>query len=91
MTKTEEPYNFCDNIEKDNLMLAAESSWRGIISSALNPQLQGTNYNPMGKYYARVETKQTLDLKKLAKHMHQHNTAFLTAITTTSCIGYGPF
>lgn len=35
MTKTEEPYNFCDNIEKDNLMLAAESSWRGIISSTL--------------------------------------------------------
>ena len=45
-----------------------------------NSQLQANGYNPQGKYYARVETKQTYDLKMLAKHMHDHNAAFSTGL-----------
>ena len=29
-----------------------------------------------GKYYPRVEYKETITLNKLAKHMHQHNTVY---------------
>ena len=46
------------------------------LSLNTNDQLQANGYNPQGKYYARVETKKTFELKDLAKHMHQHNTAF---------------
>ena len=46
------------------------------ITRNTNTNLQATNYNPVGKYYARVEPKQTYSLRQLAKHMHQHNTAF---------------
>ena len=46
------------------------------LSLNTNDQLQANGYNPQGKYYARVETKKTYELKDLAKHMHQHNTAF---------------
>ena len=50
------------------------------LTENTNSLLQANGYNPKGKYYARVETKQTYDLKKLAKHMHQHNTAFSTGL-----------
>ena len=45
-----------------------------------NSNLQANGYDPNGKYYARVETKEQYDLQKLAKHMHQHNTAFSTGL-----------
>ena len=50
------------------------------LTENTNSTLQANGYNPQGKYYARVETKQTYDMKKLAKHMHQHNTAFSTGL-----------
>ena len=50
------------------------------LSENTNSQLQANGYNPQGKYYARVETKETYDLKKLAKHMHQHNAAFSSGL-----------
>ena len=50
------------------------------LSLNTNDQLQANGYNPQGKYYARVETKKTFELKDLAKHMHQHNTAFSKGI-----------
>lgn len=34
------------------------------------------NSPTQGKYYARVEYKQTLDIKAMAKHMAEHNTPF---------------
>ena len=37
-----------------------------------NDVIQGVK----GKYYARVEYKDTYTLNKLAKHMHQHNTVY---------------
>ena len=45
-----------------------------------NSNLQANGYDPNGKYYARVETKEQYDLQKLAKHMHQHNAAFSTGL-----------
>ena len=50
------------------------------LSENTNSQLQANGYNPQGKYYARVETKETYDLKKLARHMHQHNAAFSSGL-----------
>ena len=50
------------------------------LSENTNSQLQANGYNPQGKYYARVETKETYDLKKLAKHMHVHNAAFSSGL-----------
>ena len=41
------------------------------ISMNNNQQSQG-----YGKYYARVEYKQTLSIKDMAKHMAEHNTPF---------------
>ena len=52
------------------------------LSENTNSQIQANGYNPQGKYYARVETKETYTLKMLAKHMHQHNTAFSTGLIT---------
>ena len=39
------------------------------LTKNTNDQLPGT----LGKYYARVEYKGTIDIDKLAKHMHSHN------------------
>ena len=39
------------------------------LTKNTNDQLPGT----LGKYYARVEYKGTIDVDKLAKHMHSHN------------------
>ena len=50
------------------------------LTENTNSTLQANGYNPQGKYYARVETKKTFELKDLAKHMHQHNTAFSTGL-----------
>jgi uncharacterized membrane protein YgcG len=41
-----------------------------------NSNIQANGYNPVGKYYARVEPKEQYDLSKLAEHMHDHNAAF---------------
>ena len=42
------------------------------LTKNTNDQLPGT----LGKYYARVEYKGTIDVDKLAKHMHSHNAAW---------------
>ncbi|MBQ6377655.1 MAG: hypothetical protein IJJ56_02520 [Prevotella sp.] len=34
------------------------------------------NSQTLGKYYARVESKQTLSIQDMAKHMAEHNTPF---------------
>ena len=39
------------------------------LTKNTNDQLPGT----LGKYYARVEYKDTMGIDKLARHMHQHN------------------
>ena len=39
------------------------------LTKNTNDQLPGT----LGKYYARVEYKGTIDIDNLAKHMHSHN------------------
>ena len=41
-----------------------------------NSNIQANGYNPVGKWYARVEPKEQYDLSKLADHMHDHNAAF---------------
>ena len=41
-----------------------------------NSNIQANGYNPVGKYYARVDPKEQYDLSKLAEHMHDHNAAF---------------
>jgi len=46
------------------------------LSQNTNSTLQANGYNPNGKYYAKVETKEQYDLNKLAEHMHEHNAAF---------------
>ena len=50
------------------------------ITKNTNTNLQANGFDPNGKYYARAEVKQTYDLKKLAKHMHAHNTSFSTGL-----------
>ena len=45
-----------------------------------NSNLTANGYNPMGKFYARVEVKETIGVKALAKHMHQHNTVYSTGV-----------
>ena len=50
------------------------------ITKNTNENLQANDYNPVGKYYARPEVKQTYDMKKLAKHMHSHNSSFSTGL-----------
>ena len=35
-----------------------------------------------GKYYPRVEYKETVTMAKLAKHMHQHNTVYSKGVIT---------
>ena len=50
------------------------------ITKNTNTNLQANDFDPNGKYYARAEVKQTYDLKKLAKHMHAHNTSFSTGL-----------
>ena len=42
------------------------------LTKNTNDQLPGT----LGKYYARVEYKGTIDIDKLARHMHSHNAAW---------------
>lgn len=42
------------------------------LTKNTNDQLPGT----LGKYYARVEYKGTIDVDKLARHMHSHNAAW---------------
>ena len=42
------------------------------LTKNTNDQLPGT----LGKYYARVEYKGTIDVDQLAKHMHSHNAAW---------------
>ena len=39
-------------------------------------QNQAKDSKSFGKYYARVEYKQTLDINAMAKHMAEHNTPF---------------
>jgi len=46
------------------------------LSQNTNSTLQANGYNPNGKYYAKVETKEQYTLEKLAEHMHEHNAAF---------------
>ncbi len=46
------------------------------LSLNTNANIQANGYDPNGKYYARVETKKTYSLRELAKHMHDHYTAF---------------
>ena len=46
------------------------------LSQNTNSTLQANDYNPNGKYYAKVETKEQYTLEKLAEHMHEHNAAF---------------
>ena len=50
------------------------------LTENTNAGITANGYNPLGKYYARVEPKETLNLKSLARHMHQHNTAFSTGL-----------
>ena len=47
-----------------------------------NSNIQANGYNPVGKYYARVEPKEQYDLTKLADHMHDHNAAFSEGLIT---------
>ncbi|MBQ6378478.1 MAG: hypothetical protein IJT53_03845 [Prevotella sp.] len=43
----------------------------------LNISVNNDQHSPKyGKYYARVEYKQTLSIKDMAKHMAEHNTPF---------------
>ena len=48
------------------------------LTKNTNDQLPGT----LGKYYARVEYKGTIDVDKLAKHMHSHNAAWSRGLVT---------
>ena len=50
------------------------------LSQNTNSTLQANGYNPNGKYYAKVETKEQYDLEKLAEHMHEHNAAFSSGL-----------
>ena len=43
------------------------------LNVSMNNNQQSQSY---GKYYARVEYKQTLSIKDMAKHMAEHNTPF---------------
>ena len=52
------------------------------LSQNTNSNIQANGYNPVGKYYARVEPKEQYDLTKLAEHMHEHNAAFSEGIIT---------
>ena len=45
-----------------------------------NSNLTANGYNPVGKFYARVEVKETIGVKALAKHMHNHNTVYSTGV-----------
>ena len=47
-----------------------------------NSNIQANGYNPVGKYYARVEPKEQYDLSMLAEHMHDHNAAFSEGLIT---------
>ena len=46
------------------------------LTQNTNSNIQANGYNPVGKWYARVEPKEQYDLSKLADHMHDHNAAF---------------
>ena len=48
------------------------------LTKNTNDQLPGT----LGKYYARVEYKDTIGVAKLAKHMHSHNAAWSRGLVT---------
>ena len=50
------------------------------LTQNTNSNLQANGYNPVGKFYARVEVKETIGVKALAKHMHQHNTVYSTGV-----------
>ena len=52
------------------------------LSQNTNSTLQANGYNPNGKYYAKVETKEQYTLEKLAEHMHEHNTTFSVSVIT---------
>lgn len=52
------------------------------LTQNTNSNIQANGYNPVGKYYARVEPKEQYDLSMLADHMHDHNAAFSEGLIT---------
>ncbi len=52
------------------------------LTQNTNSNIQANGYNPVGKYYARVEPKEQYDLSMLADHMHEHNAAFSEGLIT---------
>ena len=52
------------------------------LTKNTNSNIQAQGYNPVGKYYARVEPKQMYDVEMLAEHMHGHNSSFSKGLIT---------
>ena len=67
---------------KVNKIINTKKNFKIMIELNLTLNTNDAIEGVKGKYYPRVEYKETVTMAKLAKHMHQHNTVYSKGVIT---------